>query len=52
MCVDMSISRSVVITGVQWDQVAFTDCECLLKALRYETFGSTENLQNNKFNVP
>jgi hypothetical protein len=48
----MSISRNVVITGVQWDQVAFTDCGHFLKAVRYETFGSTEILPNNKFNVP
>jgi hypothetical protein len=52
MCVEMSISRNLVITGVQWDQVSFTDCEYFLKSARCETFGSTGNLQNNEFNAP
>lgn len=37
---------------MQWDQVAFKDFEYFLKAVRYETLGSTENVQNNKFNIP
>jgi hypothetical protein len=52
ICVEMSISRNLAITGAQWDQGALRDCEYFLKAFRYETFGCTENLQNNKFNVP